>query len=60
MSTYISEQSEWKEEWKNFVLDEFKCKCGCEKVKINSIGLHGKIFANYHYLLLLNIKCIDD
>ena len=36
MSTYISEQSEWKEEWKNFVLDEFKCKCGCEKVKINS------------------------
>ena len=36
MSTYISEQSEWKEEWKNFELDEFKCKCGCEEVKINS------------------------
>jgi len=36
MSTYISEQSEWKEEWKNFELDEFKCKCGCETVKINS------------------------
>ena len=36
MSTYISEQSEWKEEWKNFELDEFKCKCGCEQVKINS------------------------
>ena len=36
MSTYISEQSEWKEEWKNFELDEFKCKCGCKQVKINS------------------------
>ena len=35
MSTYISEQSEWKEEWKNFVLDEFKCSC-CGEVKINS------------------------
>ena len=36
MSTYISEQSELKEEWKNFELDEFKCKCVCEQVKINS------------------------
>ena len=36
MSTYISEQSEWKEKWKNFALDEFKCKCGCDEVKINS------------------------
>ena len=35
MSTYISEQSEWKEEWKNFALDEFKCSC-CGEVKINS------------------------
>ena len=25
-----------KEQWKNFELDEFKCKCGCEQVKINS------------------------
>ena len=35
MSTYISEQSEWKEEWKNFVLDEFKCSC-CSKVKMDA------------------------
>ena len=35
MSTYISEQSEWKEEWKNFVLDEFKCSC-CSEVKIDA------------------------
>ena len=34
MSTYINEQSEWKTEWKNFALDEFKCKC-CSKVKID-------------------------
>jgi uncharacterized protein YcbK (DUF882 family) len=24
------------EKWKNFKLDEFKCKCGCDEVKINS------------------------
>ena len=36
MSTYVSEQSEWMEKWKNFELDEFKCKCGCDEVKINS------------------------
>jgi zinc D-Ala-D-Ala carboxypeptidase len=36
MSTYVSEQSEWMEKWKNFKLDEFKCKCGCDEVKINS------------------------
>ena len=36
MSTYISEQSEWTDKWRNFKLDEFKCKCGCEEVKINS------------------------
>ena len=35
MSTYISEQSEWKTEWKNFALDEFKCSC-CGKVKIDA------------------------
>ena len=35
MSTYISEQSEWKEEWKNFVLDEFKCSC-CSEVKVDA------------------------
>ena len=35
MSTYISEQSEWKDEWKNFVLDEFKCSC-CSKVKMDA------------------------
>ena len=35
MSTYISEQSEWKTEWKNFALDEFKCSC-CSKVKIDA------------------------
>lgn len=36
MSIYIREQSEWKEKWKNFVLDEFKCKCGCDHVEISS------------------------
>ena len=36
MSTYIKEQSEWKEKWKNFKLDEFKCKCGCAAVKVNA------------------------
>ena len=35
MSIYISEQSEWKEECKNFVLDEFKCSC-CGKVKMDA------------------------
>ena len=35
MSTYISEKSDWKTEWKNFALDEFKCSC-CGEVKINS------------------------
>ena len=35
MSTYISEQSERKDEWKNFVLDEFKCSC-CSKVKMDA------------------------
>ena len=36
MSIYIREQSEWKEKWKNFGLDEFKCKCGCGHVEVNS------------------------
>ena len=36
MSTYISEQKDWKEKWKNFKLDEFKCKCGCAAVKVNT------------------------
>ena len=36
MSTYIREQSDWKEKWKNFNLDEFKCKCGCDHVSVNS------------------------
>ena len=36
MSTYIREQSDWKEKWKNFNLDEFKCKCGCGHVSIHS------------------------
>jgi uncharacterized protein YcbK (DUF882 family) len=36
MSTYIREQSDWKEKWKNFNLDEFKCKCGCDHVSIHS------------------------
>ena len=36
MSTYVSEQSDWMEKWKNFELNEFKCKCGCDEVKINS------------------------
>ena len=35
MSTYISEKSDWKTEWKNFALDEFKCSC-CSKVKIDA------------------------
>ena len=35
MSIYINEQSEWKTEWKNFALDEFKCSC-CSKVKIDA------------------------
>jgi len=36
MSTYIREQSDWKEKWKNFNLDEFRCKCGCGHVSIHS------------------------
>ena len=35
MSTYIREQLDWKEKWKNFNLDEFKCNC-CGLVDINS------------------------
>ena len=35
MSTYIREQSDWKEKWKNFSLNEFKCSC-CGLVDINS------------------------
>ena len=35
MSTYIREQSDWKEKWKNFNLDEFKCSC-CGLVDIHS------------------------
>ena len=35
MSTYISEQSDWMERWKNFALDEFRCQCGCNEVKIS-------------------------
>ena len=35
MSTYIREQSDWMEKWKNFKLDEFKCSC-CGLVDINS------------------------
>jgi zinc D-Ala-D-Ala carboxypeptidase len=36
MSTYIREQSEWMEKWKNFNLDEFKCQCGCGHVSVHS------------------------
>jgi zinc D-Ala-D-Ala carboxypeptidase len=36
MSTYIREQSDWKVSWKNFNLDEFKCKCGCGNVSVHS------------------------
>ena len=35
MSTYIREQSDWKEKWKNFKLEEFKCSC-CGLIDINS------------------------
>ena len=38
MSTYISEQSEWKDKWKNFAFDEFKCSC-CSKVKMDEAML---------------------
>ena len=36
MSTYIREQNEWMEKWKNFNLDEFKCQCGCGHVSVHS------------------------
>ena len=36
MSTYIREQNEWMEKWKNFSLDEFKCQCGCGHVSVHS------------------------
>jgi len=36
MSTYVREPSDWMEKWKNFSLDEFKCKCGCELVDIHA------------------------
>ena len=36
MSTYIREQSDWKEKWKNFNLDEFRCQCGCDHVSVHS------------------------
>ena len=36
MSTYVREQSEWMEKWKNFALDEFKCQCGCGHVEVYS------------------------
>ncbi len=39
MSIYIKEQSEWMAKWKNFKLDEFKCKCGCEEVKVDAAML---------------------
>ena len=35
MSTYIREQSDWDQKWKNFSLDEFKCSC-CGAVDISS------------------------
>jgi len=35
MSTYIREQSDWDQKWKNFKLDEFKCSC-CGSVDIHS------------------------
>ena len=38
MSTYIKEQSEWKEKWKNFAFEEFKCSC-CGVVKIDEAML---------------------
>ena len=38
MSIYISEQSEWKEKWKNFAFEEFKCSC-CSKVKMDTAML---------------------
>jgi len=36
MSTYIREQSEWMEKWKNFKLDEFRCRCGCGHAEVHS------------------------
>ena len=35
MSTYVREPGDWKEEWVNFKLEEFKCSC-CGLVDINS------------------------
>ena len=35
MSTYIREQSDWKEKWKNFSYDECKCSC-CGAVDVSS------------------------
>ncbi len=35
MSTYVRELSDWKEEWVNFKIDEFKCSC-CGLVDIHS------------------------
>ena len=35
MSTYIRELGDWKEEWVNFKIDEFKCSC-CGLVDIYS------------------------
>jgi len=35
MSTYIREPGDWKEEWVNFKIDEFKCSC-CGLVDIHS------------------------
>jgi len=35
MSTYIREQSDWKEKWKNFNYDECKCSC-CGLVDVSS------------------------
>lgn len=35
MLTYIREQKDWMEKWKNFSLDEFKCQCGCNNVQMH-------------------------
>ena len=36
MSIYIREQSDWMEKWKNFNIDEFRCKCGCGHASVYS------------------------